>query len=511
MKQSTLKSIFLVMSFFSIPGFSADVQVLKFENFRHYIESFNINDTETNIQAISNENAWEFLKQNIPFFECPDKKIEETYYYRWWSFRKHLEKTPDGYVFTEFIMPVKHAGAYNTISCALEHHIYEGRWLKNQEYLDEYIQFWFRKNEGQPQPHFHKFSSWVADALYHRYLVNQNQRFLLDLLPDLIRDYQQWECEKQLPDGMFYQFDVRDGMEESISGSRKAKNRRPTINSYMYGNALAIAQIAGIAGENKIAEQFLAKAKKIQTLVLENLWDSEAQFFKVRLENGNFSDAREAIGFIPWYFNLPDSGYEAAWKQILDEKGFKAPFGLTTAERRHPAFRSHGTGTCEWDGAIWPFASTQTLVAMANLIRNYPQSVISKNDYFDALKTYATAHQKNGKPYVGEYQDESTGEWLKGDNPRSQHYNHSAFCDLVISGLVGLIPRSDNQLEINPLLPPGKWEWFALEGISYHGKKITIIWDAKGTKYNMGQGLFVLVNNKVYAHSKIIEKIKCTF
>ena len=42
-----------------------------------------------------------------------------------------------------------------------------------------------------------------------------------------------------LPDGMFWQFDVRDAMEESISGGRKVKNVRPTINSYMAANAAA--------------------------------------------------------------------------------------------------------------------------------------------------------------------------------------------------------------------------------------------------------------------------------
>jgi len=42
------------------------------------------------------------------------------------------------------------------------------------------------------------------------------------------------------------EYDVRDGMEESISGSRRAKNARPPLNSYMYGNAVVIS-IVGMA------------------------------------------------------------------------------------------------------------------------------------------------------------------------------------------------------------------------------------------------------------------------
>jgi hypothetical protein len=86
---------------------------------------------------------------------------------------------------------------------------------------------------------------------------------------------------------------------------------------------------------------------------------------------------REAIGFVPWYFNLPDGGYEIAWKHLMDPKGFFAPFGPTTAERRDPTFMTREDNT-PWDGQSWPFATTQTLVAMANLLNNYTQDIVSK-------------------------------------------------------------------------------------------------------------------------------------
>ena len=81
---------------------------------------------------------------------------------------------------------------------------------------------------------------------------------------------------------------------------------------------------------------------------------------------------REAIGFLPWYFNLPadEAKFAEAWKQAADSKGF-CSYGQTTAERRHPQFRSHGVGKCEWDGAIWPSLPPRPLTAMANFINNY--------------------------------------------------------------------------------------------------------------------------------------------
>ena len=105
----------------------------------------------------------------VPLFECPDKDIEKVYYFRWWTFRKHIKQTPAGIIVTEFIEPVRHAGTHNSISCALGHHLAEGRWIRNQSYLDEYTRYWFFGNDGQPDAKFHNYSSWFAAAVRDRF------------------------------------------------------------------------------------------------------------------------------------------------------------------------------------------------------------------------------------------------------------------------------------------------------------------------------------------------------
>jgi hypothetical protein len=208
-------------------------------------------------------------------------------------------------------------------------------------------------------------------------------------------------------------------------------------------------------------------------------------------------------------FELPDSGkgYEAAWTQLTDVSGLRAPFGITTAERRHLQFRSHGVGTCEWDGAVWPFATSQTLVALANVLRDYPQTNLTPRDYFDAFLTYVHSQHANGKPYIGEYLDETTGQWINGKEGRSRYYNHSTFADLLVTGVVGLRPRADDTVEVRPLLPDGVWDWFALDGVSYHGRTLTILWDKDGSRYGRGAGLSVLADGKQIAHGDKLAKV----
>ena len=128
--------------------------------------------------------------------------------------------------------------------------------------------------------------------------------------------------------------------------------------------------------------------------------------------------------------------------------------------------------------------------------------------FYDELHTFAWSHQKYGKPYLGEYQDEKNGEWLKGDNPRSSYYNHSGFCDLVISDLVGLKPRTDNVVELDPLIPEGKWDWFCLDNVKYHGHILTIVWDKYGTKYGKGKGFRIYIDGKQKKKGKRLEYIK---
>jgi len=476
--------------------------VLSPASFRHYIDRFNEEDRDASKLSIPNDQAWPFLERNIAWFDCPDKQLEETYYYRWWSYRKHLSQTPDGWVVTEFLPPVPWAGIYNTISCAAGHHLYEGRWLRDPQYMDDYARFWFLP-EAQPR----NYSFWAADAVRAVTLATGNSRLASDLLPNLAANYLTSENGHRDPSGLFTQIDGRDGMEYSLGGS----GFRPTINSYMFGDAEAIAAIAEECGDPALAHEYRAKAAEIKRLLQMDLWNPADAFFETAGKPSRERDLRgltihattcgirEEIGFIPWYFNLPDPGFEAAWKQLLDPEGFAAPFGPTTAERRAAGFIHPENHDCLWNGPSWPYATTQTLVAMANLLDNYSQSVISKQNYFDLLGQYSRSQQKNGRPWIAEDLDADTGKWIV-DLPRSVCYNHSGFADLVVTGLMGIRPRADDKLVVEPLVPNGAWDWFCLDEVPYHGQSVTVLWDADGRHYGHGAGLTLFVNGKRAAH-----------
>jgi hypothetical protein len=283
------------------------------EVIHEYVQNFNRNDHTHFGQAISNEAAADWMAANVPLFDCPDEDMKEIYHFRWWTFRKHIKETPDGFVITEFLPKVSWSGKHNTISCPAGHHFREGRWIRDPKYLDDYAVFWFRK------------------------------------------------------------------------------------------------------------------------------------------------------------------------------------------------------------GPSWPFATSVTLTALANVLNDYTREFVTKNDYFETLKIYTKSHRMkrdDGKvvPWIDENLNPDTGDWIartrlkswkdgtwdpgKGGVERGKDYNHSSYCDLIITGLVGLRPRDDDTVLVNPLLPDGNWDYFCLDGVPYHGRMLTILYDKTGQRYGKGGGSRVLADGK---------------
>jgi hypothetical protein len=149
--------IWLLISIFSSHHTISHGIILTPMNYKHYIDSCNLHDRELYKEYISNDKCWEFLSKNIPLLDCPDKTVEQTYYFRWWTYRKHIKKTPNGFVITEFLPDVPWAGRYNIISCSAAFHFYEGRWLHDPEYLNDYARFWFRVVK----------EDWILDKIKH--------------------------------------------------------------------------------------------------------------------------------------------------------------------------------------------------------------------------------------------------------------------------------------------------------------------------------------------------------
>jgi hypothetical protein len=460
--------------------------------------------------------AW--YRANIPFLEVPDRQIQDVYYYRWKTWKEHLVYTGPqfGWISSEFLNPVSYGAPYGGISAAAGHHINEGRWVRNSQYLDDYINYWLTGPGAGPKPAVeavnpnttdwgHEYSFWAASAVWNRYLANGDRAFVTAQQPALQRFYDRWNVQYNAALGLYWQVPVWDASELSAASYQSpdpyhgGAGYRPSINAYQYGDARAIAGIAALNGDTATADTYNARAAALKSAMDSRLWDPQRNFYYHVMRDANPGlsklDTREHIGFVPWMFDMPDAGRSVAWAQVTDPQGFSAAYGPTTAERRSPQFmRDALSGCCRWNGPSWPYATAQVLTGLANLLQDYPaQPYVGNADYVDLLRRYALTQYRNGVPYVAEAHHPDENRWIYDGQGHSEDYNHSTYVDNVISGLIGVDGRADNAVTVTPLAPPS-WDYFLLENAPYHGHNLTVLWDRTGTRYGRGAGLKVFVD-----------------
>jgi len=466
-------------------------------------------------QYYQNDAQW--YLDNIPFFECSDKTIEEVYYYRWKLYKAHIRNVGEeyGYVITEFIDDVDwDKEPYGSINAASGFHIYEGRWLKDKQYVNGYIDYLYHGGGND-----RKYSENIADATYACYLANADSRFVTAQLGNMQNVYNGWADHYDVTKKLYYIRPDNDATEYSVAALDASGGKdgwggeafRPTINSYMYGNALAISNIAGLSGDLVTAHLYRERAEDLKLNLPGSLWNDSLIHFTDRFRVNNefvkfwdFIKDRELAGFVPWCYNLPENTpkYNAAWKHVTDTAQLLGKFGLRTTEPTYryymKQYRYGGDGNrpdCQWNGPSWPYQTSQVLTGMANLLNNYTQDVVTPSDYLKILRSYTRQHYlPNGELNLVEEYNPDTGNPIV-DLKRSHHYLHSTYNDLIITGLCGIRPSEGNTLVISPVVDQSI-RYFCLSDVAYHGHKLTIVYDADGSKYKLGKGITVLVDGK---------------
>lgn len=444
---------------------------------------------------------YDFLNENLPRFSCSVKALEEIYYFRAYTFSKHFKRISTGnYVITEFLNDVSWAlDTEGAISCPVGHHLNEARWFKNSfEFVKSYIEFWLSHVEK-----LLLYNNWFCYAVYQYAEYTNELNYAYSVVDGLIAYFDLLEERNRAECGLYKETDNYDGMELSVSGS----GLRPTINSYLYANAYGIYKILEKYGDKR-AEKYKTFAENLKKEINEKLFVND--FYYNRAVNDgekiarfipNFSNptpdlnAKELIGYVPFYFNIPEDENLVGLKYLKDDKTFKQKFGLCTVDMENPQYKFKFRHACLWNGPVWPFATSQVLTGVANAIRNYNCTEINGDDFADALITYAKSQYAvvDGvkRPWIDEDLDGETGEWLakrliveygRDDVGRGKDYNHSCFIDHIINGLCG-VTVNDGKVEFKPILSK-EISGFELKGVKVKGKTYDVVYADKKYKVN---------------------------
>ncbi|WP_230461167.1 MGH1-like glycoside hydrolase domain-containing protein [Sphingobium sp. CAP-1] len=481
-------------------------------------------------QRFGNDAPW--YRDRVPFFESADPTIDAVYYYRWQLFRAHQRDLGEaGYISTEFLDDVDwQRHPYASLNDATGFHLGEGRWLNDRRFAADYIDFMYAG--GGNDRHF---TDYMADSVWGRFLVDGDRADALRHLPVMNHIYRLWDDKYDFDKGLYFVEPLLDATEYTVSsidasggkdGFRGGDAFRPSINAYMFANARALSRMAAMAGDQQLAADYAARADALRQRVLTDLWSEPLTHFIDRHQSRNNAHVRywqpirnrELVGYLPWMVDLvpDDAKYAQAWAHLLDPASLAGKAGMRTVEASYEhymrQYRYLGKDPeCQWNGPVWPYQTTQILHAMANLLDHYKDTgPVTRSTYMRLLRQYAALHFQGTRLDLEEDYHPETGEPIVG-LARSHHYFHSGFNDLILTGLVGIRPRADDRLEVNPLLPVAgdsqALDWFRAQDVPYHGHRIAVTWDADGRHYRRGKGLSIEVDGREVARRETLGRM----
>jgi hypothetical protein len=228
-----------------------------------------------------------------------------------------------------------------------------------------------------------------------------------------------------------------------------------------------------------------ALADRIRAAALDSFWDPQAGFFYPRTATDHQRiPVREIHGFFPFTMGLaPDQPqYHAALQKFVDPTEFWSRYPPVITSMAH-----YREWTWNMDGLtrnIAPHPISMGALTAMRAVQNYDQDIVTPAHFMALMKSYTELmyprvlpNDPTWRPNAHEYYSE----WEPGARsvvPKPSdisHDFHSTYNALVVEGVVGLRPRSDDLIELRPAAEA--WDYFALDRVRYRGRELTIVWD----------------------------------
>lgn len=450
-------------------------------------------------------NRW--FAENVPYFDCSDPAFRKMWYYRWWIVRFNMNEvdTPDlrGTSFYEGKL-----GFDNVISFAVPVQLKELTWLRDGRFALSQAQNSYRNRsdigavvDPPGSPYWGEmYSHWIALALAEMHRVHPIPADeLRALLPAIAGDVRAWTTEFDADgDGLAERIAPRlTGYDLDILSfwyfhglrldpyARLEAMERVDFASFVHANARGAAELAAAAGDQALAAEMTATAERIRAAVLARLWDEETGFFyPQRARDDARAPIRELHGFFPFTVGLaPDEArYTRALGKLIDPDEFWARFGPVITSQAH-----YREWTWEMDGLtrnIAPHPITMGARTALEAAKHYATGPVRAEHFMELMRRYSDlvypgVHPND--PYWRPNAHEYFSKWEPGrGSPRPEpsdisHDFHSAWNYLVVEGAVGLTPRTDARIELDPLARD--WTHFVLHGLRHRGRDLTIVWD----------------------------------
>ena len=449
----------------------------------------------------------EWFADNIPYFDSSDPAFKKMWYYRWWIVRFNLNEYESSDLHSYSFYEGK-LGFDNVISFAVPVQMKELTYLRDPAFgVSQARNSYSNRSpigavvDPPGSPYWGEmYSQWIAKALAEFQRVHPiDDRTLAELAANASLDVAAWsENFDQDHDGLparlkprltGYDLDILsfwffDGMKFNPQ-TRLADMERVDFASFVYANAMGVAELGKKLNDNELVRQNEAVAARIRTAVLTKLWDDKTKFFyPQRAADDVRIPVRELHGFFPFTMDLaPDEPrYTTALEKFIDPDEFWTRFPPTIVSTYY-----YRQWNWQMDGLtrnIAPHPITMGARTLLEAYKHYKTGPIRASHFMELMRRYNDLVYPGVNPVDPLWRPNAHEYYSKwepnqvSDRPKPSdisHDFHSAFTYLVVEGAIGLTPRTDSRIELDPAARD--WDYFLIDRLRYQGHDLTIAWD----------------------------------
>ncbi len=212
------------------------------------------------------------------------------------------------------------------------------------------------------------------------------------------------------------------------------------LNSLYVADCMALAEMAGLLGKDKEAQELVERAEMIRDKMKERLWsDSDGIFYNRRTDNDEFHKRLSPTLFYPLMANVPtqEQAERMIREHFYDTNEFWGEWVLPSISRNDPTFKEQKY----WKGAIW--APMNFLVYLS--LREYELPKAAKDLSQKSLKLFVK--EWNRKHFVSENYSSITG---TGDDERiksDRFYTWGALLGIIPFIEEGIMPAPEESVK----------------------------------------------------------------
>ena len=164
----------------------------------------------------------QWMMENIPYISTPCELLDKVYYYRWKNLLACLAKRKQDGKY-EFCEASPGSGYHRYIDCAQGAHVRDARWIRDNSYLNDYIDVTPLKVD---------YWNYLIDSVYQKYLLDGDKDNLEKNYYKLVARFNYHYFKFDSDYGLYYMQNGTEGQEAGVNGYDKIEREMSYSASY---------------------------------------------------------------------------------------------------------------------------------------------------------------------------------------------------------------------------------------------------------------------------------------